>query len=230
MLALLRFLNRYEVLIYFLLGLVVIISLRRIFISWKEWRTAIFGLEKEHSQIAFNQGLTIVIFSAFLALTLFILTTFVSPSVPNLYQVSTPTVDLTAQATKEQGIAAQVTQTTSGLIPTLNSVFDKGCIAGQIEWTNPVDGSTINGTVALQGTVNVDDLGYYKYEYSVAGSNVWKTIAAGSAKVVDSSLGGTWDTSADDIISGDYQLRLLVYNHENNAYPECIINVTIAGN
>jgi hypothetical protein len=223
----LRFLVRYEILIYLLLGLVVIIFLRRIFSAWKEWRTALFGMEKEHSQFTFNQGLTIVIFCAFLALTLFIMTTFVAPAVPNLQQVSTPTIDLTAQATKEQGIAAQVTQTTSGLIPTLNSVFDKGCIAGQIEWTNPVDGETISGTVSLEGTVNVDDLGYYKYEYALAGSESWVTIAAGSTKVVEGSLGGAWDTTADDIIPGDYQLRLVVYDHQNNVFPECMIQVTI---
>jgi hypothetical protein len=228
--VLLRFLVRYEILIYFLLGLVVVIFLRRIFTSWKQWRTALFGLEKENSQFVFNQGLTIVIFCAFFALALFITTTFVAPSVPNLNQVSTPTVDLTAEATKQLGIEAQITQTTSGLIPTLNSVFDKGCIAGQIEWTNPTDGAVINGTVALEGTVNVDDLGYYKYEYSVAGTNQWVTIAAGSTKVVDGSLGGTWDTTADDIIQGDYQLRLIVYDHANNAFPECMINMTISGN
>lgn len=225
--VLLRFLVKYEFLLFFLLGLVLIIFLRQVFVSWKQWRTALFGLEKEQSQFKFNQGLTIVIFCAFLALTLFIVTTFVAPAVPNLQQVATPTIDLTAQAAQEQAIDAQITQTTSGLIPTLNSVFDKGCIAGQIEWTNPVDGSIINGTVALEGTVNVDDLGYFKYEYAVAGSNEWHTIAAGSSKIVESSLGGNWDTTTDDIIPGDYQLRLIVYDHANNVFPECTINVTI---
>lgn len=227
MMALLRFIVRFETLLYILLGVVVAFTIRSIFTSWKQWRTALFGIEKEKSQSTFNQGLTIVIFCAFLALTVFILTTFVAPGVPNLAQVATPTVDLTAQATVAQGVALQVTQTTSGLIPTLNTVFDKGCIAGQIEWTNPTDGSVISGSVILEGTVNVDDLGYYKYEYAVAGSDVWKTIAAGSSKVVEGPLGGTWDTTADDIIPGDYQLRLIVYDHANNVYPECMINITI---
>jgi hypothetical protein len=225
--VLLRFLVKYEFLLYFLLGVVLVIFLRQIFVSWKLWRTALFGMEKEQSQFKFNQGLTIVIFCAFLALALFITTTFIAPAVPNLQQVATPTIDLTAQASQEMAIDAQITQTTSGLIPTLNSVFDKGCIAGQIEWTNPVDGSTISGTVSLEGTVNVADLGYFKYEYSVAGSNEWHTIAAGSSKIVESSLGGNWDTTADDIIPGDYQLRLLVYDHANNVFPECMINVTV---
>jgi hypothetical protein len=224
---LLRFLLKYEVFIYFLLGLVVVVFLRRIFIAWRQWRAAIFGIEKEHSQFQFNQGLTIVIFSAFVALTLFVVTTFVAPAVPNLQQVTTPTVDLTAQATQAEGIAAQVTQTTTGLIPTLNSLFDKGCIAGQIEWTNPTDGETISGTIDLQGTVNVTDLGSYKYEYRAVGSQDWTTIAAGSTKVVNGSLGGNWDTSVDNIVPGDYELHLIVYDHQNKAFPECMIQVTV---
>lgn len=224
---LLRFLVKYEGLLFFLLGLVVVIFLRQIFVSWREWRTALFGMEKERSQLKFNQGLTIVIFSTFVALSLFVVTTFIAPSVPNLYLVATPTVDLTAQATQAQGVAAQVTQTTTGLVPTLNSLFDKGCIKDQIEWTNPVDGETISGTIALEGTINVADLGYYKYEYRPAGAEAWTTIAAGSTKVVNESLGGGWDTAADGIIPGDYQLHLVVYDHQNSAFPECVINVTI---
>lgn len=224
---LLRFLVKYEVLIYFLLGIVVVVFLRQILQSWRQWRTALFGLEKEQSQQKFNQGLTIVIFCAFVAISLFVATTFIAPAVPNLNQVATPTVDMTAQATAEQGLAAQVTQTTTGLVPTLTNLFDKGCVAGQIEWSNPYEGDVISGTIAMEGTVNVDNLGYYKYEYAQAGSDTWTTLAAGSTKVVDSSLGGSWDTTSDDIVPGDYQVRLIVYDNAGDAFPECIVNVTI---
>ncbi|HPB03386.1 MAG TPA: FAD-dependent oxidoreductase [Bacteroidaceae bacterium] len=45
--------------------------------------------------------------------------------------------------------------------------------------------------------------------------------------ITEGPLGGTWDTTADDIIPGDYQLRLIVYDHANDVYPECMINITI---
>lgn len=232
--SLLRFLVKYEVLMYFVLGLVVVIFLRRVMLAWKEWRTALFGIEKENSQVKFNQGITVLIFSGLLGLGLFIITTFVAPAVPNLQQVSTPTVDLTAQPTLSETTTPVVSETTVGLIPTLSAIFEQGCIPGQIGWTSPTDGETISGTVTLKGTVNVSDLGYYKYEYSPAGSDQWTTLAAGSSKIVDQPLGssvdqplgGSWDTS--ELTPGDYLLKLAVFDHQENAFPECKIKISIA--
>lgn len=223
--TLLRFLSNYEVLFYFLLAVAVVISLRRVLLSWKEWRAAVFGLEKENSQRKFNQGMTVLILCGFLGLGLFIVNTFVTPSVPGVQQVVTPTVDLTQQPTATVSVEELVTQTTTGLIPTLASFFSQGCIPDQIEWTSPTDGDTLNGTVTLEGTINVTDLGYYKYEYAPLGSDVWTTIAAGNSKIVNQPLGGTWDTS--DLTPGDYQLRLVVYDHQNTALPECTIKITV---
>lgn len=223
--TLLRFLSNYEVLFYFLLAVAVVISLRRVLLSWKEWRAAVFGLEKENSQRKFNQGMTVLILCGFLGLGLFIINTFVTPSVPGVQQVVTPTVDLTQQPTATISVEELVTQTTTGLIPTLASFFSKGCIPDQIEWTSPTDGDKLNGTVTLEGTINVTDLGYYKYEYAPSGSDVWTTIAAGNSKIVNQPLGGTWDTS--DLTPGDYQLRLVVYDHQNTALPECTIKITV---
>jgi len=196
-------------------------------ISWKQWRVAVFGMEKETTQRSFNQGMTILILVGFLAMSLFIINTFITPSIPGVQQVITPTVDLTQQPpTATVSIQALITQTTTGLIPTLASFFSKGCIPGQIEWTDPVDGDRISGSVTLEGTVNVTDFGYYKYEYLVSGSDTWTTIAAGNTKVVKQPLGGTWDTS--QLTPGDYQLRLVVTDHQNNVLPDCTIKITIA--
>jgi hypothetical protein len=224
--TLLRFLSKYEVLFYFLLAVAVVISLRKVLLSWKEWRSAVFGLEKENSQHVFNQGMTVLILCGFLGLSLFIINTFVTPSVPGIEQVVTPTVDLTQQPTATINVEDLITQTTVGLVPTLASFFSKGCVPNQIEWTIPTDGDKISGTVTLEGTINVTDLGYYKYEYAPSASDVWTTIAAGNTKIVNQALGGTWDTS--EITPGDYQLRLVVYDHQNTALPECTIKITIA--
>ena len=224
--TLLRFLSKYEVIFYFLLAIAVVISLRKVLLSWKQWRIAVFGLEKETSQHAFSEGMTILILCGFLGLSLFIVNTFITPSVPGVQQVGTPTVDLTVQPTATVNVEELITQTTSGLMPTLASLFSQGCIPDQIEWTDPVDGDTINGTVTLKGTVNVTDLGYYKYEYAQYGSDSWTTIAAGNSKVVNDALGGTWDTS--ELTPGDYQLRLVVTDHQNTSLPECTIKITVA--
>jgi hypothetical protein len=226
MATLLRFLSKYEVLFYFLLILAVVIALRRVMVAWKGWRTAVFGIEKENSQRVFNQSMTVLILCGFLGLTLFVVNTFVTPTVPGVEQVMTPTVDLTAQPTATMDVQSLITQTTSGLVPTLASFFSEGCIPDQIEWTDPVDGDTISGTVTLQGTVNVTDLGYYKYEYRPYGTDSWTTIAAGSTKIEDGPLGGSWDTS--ELTPGEYELHLVVTDHQDTALPECTIKVTVA--
>ncbi len=231
--SLIRFLVKYEVLLYFLIAVIVVLSLRRVMIAWKNWRTALFGIEKENAQYSFNQGITFLILSGLLGMGLFIITTFVAPSIPNLQQVPTPTIDLTTQPTGTVVSATETPVATSGLIPTLESVFNRGCVPDQIDWTSPVDGDTISGTVTLKGTVNVADLGYYRYDYAPDQTDTWTTLAAGSSKIVNQPLGssadqqngGTWDTSV--LTPGKYKLRLAVFDHQNTAFNECIITVTI---
>ena len=97
MTSLLRFLNKFEILFYLVLVVILIIFVVKVYKAWKEWSTSLFGLEKEHTQRQINQGITILIFTFALGIGLFILTTFVAPSMPGVEQVATPTLNLTAQ-------------------------------------------------------------------------------------------------------------------------------------
>ncbi len=224
MTTLLRFLSQYEIVFYILLGIVLIVFARKVYLAWKDWSVALFGLEKEQSQRQINQGITVLIFTFALGVGLFIVTTFVTPAVPGIQQVSTPTLELTTQPTVDLSTPTLMT-TTQGLIPTLTAILDRGCVPDQIEWTDPVDGSTISGKYLLKGVVNVPNLGFYKIEYAQVDSDNWTTISAGSTPVIDDALGGNWDTSS--LTPGDYQLQLIVTDNENNPMPECVITVTI---
>ena len=144
MTTLLRFFSQYEIVFYILLGIVLIVFSRKVYLAWKEWSVALFGLEKEHYQQQINQGITVLIFTFALGVGLFIVTTFVTPAVPGIQQVSTPTLELTSQATVDLATPTLMT-TTQGLIPTLTAILDRGCVPDQIEWTDPTDGSTISG-------------------------------------------------------------------------------------
>jgi hypothetical protein len=221
---LLRFLTRYEILFFALIGIVLLIYVRKVYLAWREWSITLFGLEKENSQRKINQGLSILIFSALVGVGLFIMTTFVAPRFPGLQQVATPTVDL-SQAGTLPAETPTVQLTAQGLIPTLTAFMDKGCLPGQIEWTFPRDGGSITGKVELKGTVNITNLGFYKYEYAVIDRDVWTTIAAGNKPITDAPLGGAWETK--NLTPGDYRLRLVVTNNQNEALPECTIKITI---
>jgi hypothetical protein len=102
-----------------------------------------------------------------------------------------------------------------------------GCIPGEIEWTDPQPGDEVKGPVELKGTIAVANLGFYKYEYSQAGSDTWTTIAAGDAPVQDGPLGGNWNT--EQLLPGDYRLRLVVSDNANNTLPACGIRVRVVG-
>lgn len=199
---------------------------RKTFLAWQEWTSALFGLEKENSQRKFNQGITVLVFCVLLVVGLFITNTFITPAVPGVQQLATPTIDLTQSAVAPTPTQAPTVEITAqGIIPTITSYLGRGCVPGQIDWTEPKNGGSISGKVELKGTVNIQDLGFYKYEYAPLGSDVWTTIAAGSSKISDEPLGGAWDTGS--LVPGDYQLRLIVTDNQNEPLPACIIQITI---
>jgi len=224
MTSFLRFLSQFEILFYLILAVILIVFAVKVYKAWKEWSTSLFGLEKEHTQRQINQGITILIFTFALGITLFILTTFIAPSYPGVQQAATPTLNLTAQPTVIPATPT-ISATTTGLIPTLTAILDMGCIPDQVQWTDPINGDSISGTYVLKGTVNVANLGFYKFEFSPVDSNSWTTIAAGNKSIIDEPLGGSWDTSS--LSPGDYKLRLVVTNNQNEPLPECIIDITI---
>ena len=143
---------------------------------------------------------------------------------PRTNVLATPTIDRLATPDKTQSVTATPVMTPTGLLPTL-AVVAEGCIPGQIEWTFPTNNGQINGTVTLKGTINVADLGFYKYEYSSAGSDTWITIAAGNSRKTDEALGGQWNTA--QLAQGDYRLRLVVADNQNQTLPACTINIRI---
>ncbi len=222
---LLRFLLNYEILFYFVFGIVILIAIRKTIGEWKKWKIALFGLEKEVLQRQYIQSLTICIIFGILILGLFSINTFIAPSVPGVQQLSTPTVDLTAHPTIEATLTPSPQVTAQGLIGTIEAIFGQGCIPNQIDWTEPRSGDTISGVIVLKGTVKVNNLGFYKYEFSPASSENWTTIAAGNQAVIGDALGGSWDTS--NLTPGDYLLRLVVTDSDNQPYPPCTIEIKI---
>lgn len=226
-------LKAYEIWIYALLGVVFLFFLRKLALAAREWRTAQFGLEKIIAQRKTSFALTLVAIFGLLLLAEFVLVSFVSPNLPQQRMLATPTLDLVSTPTATLPAAAlDVTYTPESIQVTPSGVSAEGCVAGSIEWIYPQNGDVVQGTVNLDFIVNVANLGFYKYEYLQAGSSEWITIAAGNVPVV--STGETedatqraWNTSA--LIPGDYQLRLVVADNENNTLPACTISIRIIG-
>ncbi len=221
---LLRFLESIEIWVYLVVGLIGLISLQQLAAAWSEWRAALFGLEKESAQRKLSGALSVFVLMVILGLSEFLLVSFVAPTFPRTRVLATPTVSLVTTARPTRAATAQ--QTPTGFLPTLAVSGGGGCQAGLFDWTFPKPDGELRGAVTLKGIVKVANLGFFKYEYSQAGANVWTTIAAGNqTTLVDGAWSGAWNTG--QLVPGYYSLRLVVADNQNQTLPACVINVRI---
>lgn len=222
----LRFLEEYEAWIYVFSGALLIVFLQKMLSAWSDLRNAIFGLEREMANRRFISAMTVIILIILFTGTEFILVSFIAPGLPDNKPLPTPTISMDAAPvqTLNDGDGTQVAPTMEDAVQSTPNVSAEGCVPGIIEWQSPTEGREINGQVTLEGTVNPENFGFYKYEYSQAGSENWITIAAGNEKHVEGEL-GVWNT--DDLPQGDYLIRLVVIDNQNQPYPACVQPVTI---
>jgi hypothetical protein len=225
---LLLFLETNEIWVYVLTGAVSLIYLQKVIVAWQEWRGALFGLERENAQRRLGMALTVLILLGLIALAEFGMVSFVAPSIPELAALSTPTLDILATPTATLANSPGTATTPGGIAPTAQAVSSaQGCIKGQIEWISPTPGQEVSGAVSLQGTVDVPNLGFYKYEYSQPGTSTWTIIAAGNTVKNEKTSHdlGTWNTG--QLVQGDYFLRLVVSDSQNQTLAACQVNVRV---
>ncbi len=219
--ALLQFFTEYETVIYLILGAGAIFSLRVLLSAWSEWRLAVFGLEKELIFQRVRISGSLLILFILIGLSQFCLVTFVVPYLPASAFVSTPTLNLT-QAVGDS--SQNVTPSTNATVPPAPPPGSIGCVPGQLVFTFPEPGAEVRGKITLRATVNLPDLGFFKYEYAAMGSEEWITIAADNANRLDKEL-SAWDTT--NLTPGDYQIRLVATNNLGETLPPCIIPVRV---
>jgi hypothetical protein len=148
---------------------------------------------------------------------------FILPGLPASVLIPTATLDVFSTPT---GTISAELATSIALTPgaAATAAGEEGCVGDQVNIVSPKAGGQIQGTVDIVGTVNIPDLGFYKYEVAPAGAESWATISAGRDKVIDGSL-GQWDTKA--LTPGDYRLRLVVTDNQGKPLPPCIIPLII---
>jgi len=223
---LLLFLRTYELWIYLLLGAAAILAFRRLGHASQESRNAIYGLERENAQRKFYSGLTLLIIIGLVGLAEFMLVTFIQPEYRAQVYLPTATIDLFNQPAQLTSTPVPLPTRAETIEPTLGvEPVEESCIPGALEWVNPTNGMEVSGTVDLRFIVQVQNLGFYKYEYSTQGVDQWQTIAAGNEVINADKSGGSWVT--DTLIPGDYRLRLVALNTNNVTIAACAINVRI---
>jgi len=221
MVEILDFLTKYEVWIYILAGGIAIVYARKAFLALEDKRAAVFGLERDNANRQLATAGSLMGLMLLLGLAEFVLVTFVSPFVPQPKLLATPTLDLlaTPTITLQVGFVAP-----TGIPGTPVPNRSNGCIPGKLEFTNVKAGQEFSGTIKLEGTTNVPGFGFYKYEYGQPGQENWVTIAAGNEIKTNAEI-GTWNIT--QLPQGDYELRLVVINQQNESMTPCIVPIRI---
>jgi hypothetical protein len=222
--SVLRGLITYHIGIFILLGLGILVYLRKFIIGLREWQNSVFGLERELARRKLISSSTGVVLLMMFIVGEFLLATVVGPRMPALSvesamktdTLTTPTVTLSARDEDSTTVLSAATAIQESLV--------SECIADTIEITSPADGEEVSGTVELIGSVNVQNFGSYKYEYSATGTINWVTIAAGDQLKLNESL-GFWYTSA--LPPGSYLLRLVPLDNTGENMTPCIIRVEV---
>lgn len=222
MTGLFRFLSSYEALIYIVLAIGGLFAFRWLLTSWQEWQQSVFRLEREYSMRRLSQAVAVSVVVVALLCTEFVVASFIIPGLPAQVFIPTPTLDLLAlpPGTLSPELMTRVAAATQPAA----SANMQGCVPGVLIITSPIPGEEVKGKIELQGTVNIPDFGFYKYEVALRGSETWATIAADTTPVRDGVL-GSWDTSA--LTPGDYQLRIVAADNKGESQPPCIIPIRV---
>ena len=223
----LSFFRAFEIWIYLVLGLGGLIYIRKFILAWQELRGATFGLERESAQARLNQAASVLVLLLTMAVTEFVLVSFVAPALPGAIPLPTPTLDLLATPTTtlaaDAPLEGDIEEITQSSIPDLT--YQNGCIPGQIEIIFPENGQEVSGVIGVVGTTDIPNFGFYKFEIKRPDDVIWLTIQAGNNIVRNGKL-GDWDTTR--LNPGEYQLGLVVVDNEAQSSPPCVIQLQVA--
>jgi hypothetical protein len=223
MTSILHFFTNYDIWIYLLLVIGLILSIRGLSRARHEMGESLYSLERETAQQHTRQAVAALSIITFLIIAELVATVFLAPTLPAHSLLITPTMNpmITPTNTIPPALLATIGILTPESTPTAQT---SGCIPGQIIITSPKPGELVKGQVILVGTADIPNFGFYKYEFSPLGTDAWSTIQANRKVKQDVQL-GLWDTS--EISPGDYYLRLVVIDNQGIALPPCIVPVRI---
>lgn len=216
----LRVLFTYRIWVFVLLGIGFTLYIRQFLRGIGEWKKAVFELERQIVQRKLISASTGVILMFLFILGEFLLITIITP------QISTQQLNLSVPSELQTGdeIVNQQTISKETEIPPEQQELIFNCVENIVDITYPTNGDTISGTINVMGSVNVDNFGSYKYEYSTTSDINWVTIAAGNQLKLNESI-GFWHTS--DLTPGSYLLQLMPLDNSGEELTPCIVTVDV---
>lgn len=224
MAEIISFISAYQGWILFGLGVAALIYLRLVYKGSEQYRGARFSLEQDQARSALRRSGAMLILVLAGAVGIFITANFLGPSLPfSARPTVLPTVSLlatqspSAEGSQEFVAASALPQTTPD---------GAGCTNPNATISSPENGATLTGVVEVEGTADIPNFAFYKFEFRTVGQpdGVWQAISAGTDPVNEGVL-GNWDTSL--VPASDYDFRLVVTDTAGNAPLPCTIQVRV---
>jgi hypothetical protein len=223
MTELLIWIESHQTWIYVVLVLVGLFYLRQALGWFGEMKRTVFNLERERAVAGMRQAAAMLVLVVALIVGAFILANFVGPAVPLSARPTVfPTVSLLATGNPAESETGEFVAASPLPVGTSDG---SGCLNSQATLRTPQAGEILSEVMDIEGTADIENFAFYKYEFRPAGSDQdWQTVSAGTVPVVDDLL-GTWDTSL--VPAGEYAFRLVVTDTSGNAPLPCEIQVRI---
>ncbi|MBN1230342.1 MAG: hypothetical protein JXA19_00600 [Anaerolineales bacterium] len=219
-----NFLRQYELIIYLILVFTSVFYIIRFIRAWQDLSISRYSLERETGQMRLNRNAIMLFVLLAVGVSVFILVTFLQPTLPLDQILPTQTIQLLDNGDGQLVEAAIDEIATATPLPSLEINSDN-CVEGKVQILSPQIGDTVSGIVKIEGTVEIENFGFYKVERARVGENLPVTIQAGRSMIREGVLVESWDTSS--LPPGEYILQLIVTESNGTALPACRIPIII---
>jgi hypothetical protein len=236
--TLLQFIARIAPLLYGLIALGILVSLRGLARARRLLRIAAFGLEREAAYRQLRSSTSTLVTLVLLAGAVYVIDGVLAPRLNDNTAAGeimepTPAVFVTQEPTSTPARLLFPTVTpTVGVPPAEAEAVEagpteeaEGCTILGATITSPTAGRAVSGQVAVEGEANVLDFAQYKFELKgPATGDSWIVVGTYVAPVT-SGLLGVWD--ATSLPPGNYTLRLIILRGDGSYVTPCEVPIVI---
>lgn len=228
----------YALWLYLTLVLVALLFVRAYLVARRDKENAIFTLERETAGGRMGQALMGLLVALVLVGGVMYTSQVLVEEVP-LPQV-TPTatvlVVLPPSPTPPPLLPTPTTTATPLPRPTLAplatdtppppppAAVPADCPNPAVRISEPADAVQVSGVINIIGSANIDDFGYYKFEFRGTEYGDW-TFIQSFDQPINGGILGAWDTRS--VPSGDYEFRLVVVDSTGNYPAPCAVKLTV---
>jgi len=239
MTILIKLIADYALWLYLLLVLVALLFVRAYLVARRDKDNAIFTLERESAGGRMSQAILGLLVSLVLvggvlytsqvlveevplpqttptATVLVVLPP--SPTPPPLL----PTPTATTTPLPRPTVSLEETETPTPAVPV---AAPANCPNPAIRISEPGNGAQVSGVIKIVGSANIEDFGYYKFEFRGNGFGDW-TFIQRFDQAINGGILGAWDTRS--VPSGEYEFRLVVVDSTGNYPTPCVVQLSVA--